>query len=236
MNLLRVHRIIILSKTSAIIFLLTFLTISLSQCAYAKESDYLKQNVIDQTVYDTAKTQNSLTFNKVTREGTLSDGELIFQSVYRDFKSQNGAPVLIQGSFNISYLKNKTIFYILKVVPIVMNASGGDIQSTVIYPEYLDLLINGVSINKYKYADFVSDNEGRCIGYRDDTFKIVTLLSEKGMPEIDVRFSLVKGGADNSIKIFSLIPKKQAVIIYTNFLNCSMEMVNQLIKDLESQK
>jgi hypothetical protein len=234
MNIYYPNQLKVLSKKHIILLVLTCL--SVSNCSYAADTDYLKQNLNDQTVYETSSTKRSLTFDRFTREGVLSDGELLFVSSYRDFKSQNGSTVLIQGSFAIYYTKGKFLGYMLKVVPIVMNTSDGSIQSKVIYPEYLDLLINGVSINKYKSADFISDNGGRCIGYSDDMFKIGTFLSEKGMPEIDVRFSLVKGGADNSIKIFSLIPKKQAVLIYKDFLNCAMEMVNQIVKDLESQK
>jgi len=188
----------------------------------------------DASTYDYLKGKQGIACNKTTSEKQLSSVSLNFNYVYRDFGAENGAPVIVSGSFNTLYAKGRLLYYALKLVPSVVNSETSEVKA--VYPDYLDLLINGQSIGEYKESDNTTSNGGRLVGFTDKNFGLSHLLIQNGDLDIVVRFSFDKGAHYNDVKIFSITSANDASLTKSQFRECILEMIDQLREDISQRR
>ena len=186
---------------------------------------------VNSTVYESLVKENSVKFVRKTKEGNISSCDLEYQYAYRDFNAKKGAPVLVQGAFSFMYNKGKNPGFLFKLAPAV-----GDVTTqkwTIVTPPYADVFANGKSIKQFIVADFLCENNGKCIAYSDKDGGMANILFDKVPFDIEIKFSLSKGGIDNSFTLTSLLPKDKYIVQAADFMNCNVEIINKISSDIQ---
>lgn len=205
-----------------------------SSISYGQKLTEKDVNQVNSMVYESLSKENFIKMNRVTSGGKLSSCELEYQYSYRDTRLLRGASVMVVGSFSMMYFKGKNVGYAFKIVP---NVSDVKTQTwNYRHPEYSDVFINGKSIDKFKSTEFKCDPKGKCAGYSDPNLSMTELLLTPTPFDGEVKFSLEKGGMDNSFKFSSLLPKNESDIERRKFNICMFEILDQISKDLEGKK
>ena len=214
-----------------IIFILGLIISFLSYGQKLSEGDI---NKVNNMVFESISKENFVKMNRITSGGKLSSCELEYQHSYRDIRLLRGTPVMVVGSFSMMYFKGKNVGYAFKIVP---NVSDVKTQTwNYKYPEYSDVFINGKGIDKFKSTELKCDPKGKCTGYSDPTLSMTELMVSQNPFDGEVKFSLEKGGMDNSFKFSSLSPKNESDIERRKFNICMFEILDQVSKDLEGKK
>ena len=187
-------------------------------------------DTVNNMVYETIVKDNFIKLNRVTSQGELASCELEFQYSYRDFRAHKGATVMVAGSFSQMYTKGKNIGFLLKLVP---NLSDVAKQTwTIVKPEYVNLYAGGKSIDKFKIEDFTCENGGKCIAYVDKTLELTLAASDPFPFDAQIKFSLNKGGIDNSFLMSSLLPVNESENVRTEFTVCMSDIVKKVANDI----
>jgi hypothetical protein len=217
-------------KRSLYLVAITFLSL-FSITSFAQKLSQQDIGQVNNTVYESLVKENSVKFVRKTKEGTISSCDLEYQYAYRDFNAKGGAPVLVQGAFSFMYNKGKNPGFLFKLAPAV-----GDVTTqkwTIITPPYADVFASGKSIKQFIVADFVCENNGKCIAYSDKEGTMATILFDKVPFDIEIKFSLSKGGVDNSFTLSSLLPKDKYIAQAAEFMNCNVEIINKISSDIK---
>jgi hypothetical protein len=211
------------NKTS---LLLIFLLSMLGYSVFAQESDS-EVNELNSMVYSNIVKDNFIKFHRVTKEGKISSCQLEYQYAYRDFYSQKGAVIVVKGSFSQMYTKG-ILGYLSKITPYKWSLKTQELSK--VFPAYVGIFINNFDLVNYRKGDFLCEDNGKCTAYVDKDGEISQAIIKNS--EIEVKFSLVKGGMDNEFKIFSLSKKIDSDISKKHFLNCMEEIFERTLKDL----
>ena len=215
--------------------LLTLIFISLlSSFSYGQKLTQGDINQVNSMVFESLSKENFIKMNRVTSGGKLSSCELEYQYTYRDTRLLKGTPVMVVGSFSMMYFKGKNIGYAFKIVPNV-----SDVRTQIwsyMNPEYSDVFINNQGIEKFKTTEFKCDPKGKCTGYGDPDLSMTKLILTPQPFDGEVKFSLQKGGLDNTFRFSSLLPKNESIVERKKFDICMLEILDQITKDLESIK
>lgn len=185
-----------------------------------------QQASADAETYEYLKSRQGIAFSETPNDGQSSTASLSFNYVYRDFSAENGAPVIVSGSLNAYYQKGKSLYYSLKVVPSVVHTETSETKP--VYPDYLDVLINGQSINGCKDLDMKTANGGRLVGFSDKELTVTHKLNESGTLDIVIRYSLDNGSHFNDLSLFSLIPANDKSLTKGKFRTRVLQMEEML--------
>ncbi len=188
-------------------------------------------STVNNTVYQSLLKENSVKMTRRTREGIISSCDLEYQYAYRDFNAKKGAPVLLQGAFSFMYNKGKNPGFLFKIAPAVADVTTQ--KWVIVTPPYADVFANGKSFKQFIVADFVCENNGKCIAYSDKDGSMAIALFEKDPFDIEIKFSLSKGGIDNSFTFSSLLAKDKFIIQSAEFMACGLEIINKISSDIQ---
>jgi hypothetical protein len=185
-------------------------------------------------LFDELTKQNFVKLNRITKQGELSGCEAEFQYVYRDIRARKGAPVVLTGAYSSSWNPGKIPGFMLKI-----NAAELDMKETkwnITAPPYINVTVKNLSFKPYKYADFVCETGGRCVGFVDQNFKINMAVADAYPFDATLSWSLVEDGMDNSVKLSAIgnpLGAKQAL---ENFFTCNLEINQKLAESLKEKK
>lgn len=218
-------------------FLGTMLLVMLGENLFASDKLTKEQlNYLSSYVYENIVNENYIKTHRVTRGGVLNGCELEFYYAYQDYRSlvDGVIPVVrASGSFAASYFNEKhLLIFSLKIVPVRINFET--MLWDTLYPTYSDIIINGKSIEKYRYTDFKCEIGGRCSAYSDNNqFKILDSVMQKVPFDGEIKLSLTEGGMDTSFKISSIASNDASLKERESFTNCTFELVGLVKSDLE---
>ena len=215
------------------IFLL-IVGIFVTSISYGQKLSVDEINKTNSIVFESLTKENFIKMNRITSGGKLSSCELEYQYAYRDFKSQQGKPVLVVGNFSLMYFKDKNLIFTFKIVP-----SVGDVLTqnwTYKFPEYSDIFFNNQGIEKFKTTEFSCDPRGKCTGYSDKDLDLLKVVLSPQPFDGEVKFSLSKGGMDNTFFFSSLLTKEKSIQERRKFNVCMGEIMNQFVSDLDIKK
>jgi len=215
-------------KLITLIFSLLITSISHGQNISEDDVD-----TVNSMVYEKLSKESFIKFNRVTSGGNLSSCELEYQFTYRDFKFLKGKPVLVVGSFSMMYFKGKNVGYLFKIIPTVSDVKTQ--KWSYYHPQYSDIFFKNQGIEKYKTIEFECDPRGKCVGYSDPDIKLTELLLSSSM-DGEIKFSLSKGGLDNSFRFSSIMSKQDSDRERNKFNLCMIEVLDQITKDLETKR
>lgn len=180
----------------------------------------------DTATFEYLKSRQGIACNTTTSDGQFSDAGMSFNCVYRDYSAEKGAPVILSGSFNVTYTKGKVPYYSLKLVPSVVLAVTSEVNA--LYPDGLDVMINGQSISGYKDIDNRTRNGGRLIGYADKDLVITRGILRTGDFDIVIRYSIDNGAHYNDLRIFSIVSAADTSLTKGKFRTCISDMCTYL--------
>ena len=218
-------------KIKLLIMSLVFLSLS----PFAQKLSQKEINTLNLTVYESLAKENSLIMKRKTSEGEVSSCDFEYVYAYRDFNAKQGATVLVQGAFGFMYAKGKLPSFLLKIQPYVsdVTATKDTDMWTFTNPFYVDIFASGKNIKKNQVTEFACENSGVCRVYSDSDGSLAkTLFAPKNL-DIEIKFSLTKGGIDNTFEFSQLIPKDKYLIEVGKFMNCSLEIIGRIDKDLQ---
>jgi hypothetical protein len=211
-----------------------FLLFLFSTGSYGEKLTESEVNQVNNIIFESLSKENFIKMNRITSGGKLSSCELEYQYSYRDTRLLKGTPVMIVGSFSMMYFQGKNIIYAFKIVP---NISDVKTQTwNYRYPQYSDVFIDNKSIDKFKSREFKCDPRGKCTGYSDSNLSMTELVLTPTPFDGEVKFSLEKGGMDNSFKFSTLLPKNESDNERKKFNTCMFEILDLIRNDLESIK
>lgn len=214
--------------------LTVFLLFFFSSGSYGEKLTESEVNQVNNIVFESLSKENFIKMNRITSGGKLSSCELEYQYSYRDTRLLKGTPVMTVGSFSMMYFQGKNIIYAFKIVP---NVSDVRTQTwNYRYPQYSDVFINNKSIDKFKSREFNCDPKGKCTGYSDPNLSMTELVLTPTPFDGEVKFSLEKGGMDNSFKFSTLLSKNESDIERRKFNTCMFEILDLIRNDLEGLK
>ncbi len=191
-------------------------------------------------IYNEFVKENEIKFNRETVEGKLIGCELDYKYTYRDSHGTiNGiAPTIYSvGNFTVNYFVDKHSsvlrFKFLPAIPEINKTSW-----KILTPTYLNIIVNGNNLEKYKVADFICDAGGKCVGYSDKAggFEVLSQLAtgNKSKFDIEIRSSLTKEGIDNVFNLSSLTTPDNWIVVQDNFNNCMSELVDIIGTDYKN--
>lgn len=200
------------------------------------------QEAVDQAVWSVAQNAQDLSFRAGTRQGELASCELIYSYPYRDYRGHKGAPLIVRGSINSNYFKDKTFNYLLKVVPIrlIFDPKSKEFGHLVLAPAEASMKINGQGLESYRLNTFKCEDKGLCVSYAGkaaDAGLSLMKASLDTMPfDAQIFFSASKNGFDESFRLSDLKPenpKKSNEQLRYEFSQCLLGLVE---KQMESMK
>lgn len=209
-------------------FNIILLVFSMLLCVHdAMSAETASQPSADDTAtFEYLKSRQGIACNTTTSDGQFSEAGMSFNCVYRDNSAEKGAPVILSGSFNITYTKGKVPIYSLKLVPSVVLTATSEVNAR--YPDYLDVMINGQSISGYKDIDNRTRNGGRLIGYADKDLVITRSLLKGADFDIVVRYSIDNGAHYNDLRLFSIASATDTSLTKGKFRTCINDMSDYL--------
>jgi hypothetical protein len=209
---------------------LIFLLLQASVDANAQKLSQQEKSLIDEAVFTELKKENTVKFSRKTKENSLSSCDLEYKYAYRDFNAKRGSPVFVQGAVSVFYNKLQNPGVLFKVAPAL-----GDISTSnwsIVHPPYAELFVKKVSLKKYQASDFVCENNGKCIAYVDKDVSLLTQIFSNDSLDMTIKFSLTKGGNDNTFTFKELLSAQQFHSVQNNFNACGMELIDKIINDL----
>lgn len=200
------------------------------------------QSALDQAVWSVAQNAQDLLFTAGTRQGELASCELNFSYPYVDHRAYKGAPLIVRGSVNSNFFKDKPFNYLLKVTPIrlLFDAKSREFSYKVLTPAAASMKINGQVIQSYKIKEFTCEDKGFCVAYAgkpaDAGLSLIKTSLDKTPFDAEIFFSASKNGFDESFKLSELKPedpKKTNEQIRYEFSQCLLDLVQ---KQMDSMK
>ena len=194
----------------------------------------ISQQEIDtanQIVFDGLTKENFVKSIRQTKEGELAACDLEYQYTYRDYKAKKGTPIIVQGALSFIYSKGKNPGLVFKISPVEINV--GTQKWTSIDVPYVDIFVSKVSFQKYIVADFICENGGKCLAYEDKDFSMSKILFDQKLFDAEIKFSLTKGGVDNTFLTSSLLAKEKYSTQINDFMNCNLERINKITLDIK---
>jgi hypothetical protein len=215
--------------------LLIMWLVLVSASPFAQKLSQNEINSLNYTIYQSLAKENSLVMKRKTSQGEVSSCDFEYTYAYRDFNAKQGATVMVQGAFGFLYAKGKLPSYFLKIQPYMSDVTTKDKDKMwILMPLfYLDVFANGKSIKKYQMSEFACENGGVCRVYSDSDGSLAKTVYGPKNFDFEIKFSLSKSGIDNSLVFSDLIPKNKYLVEATNFIECSLEIMNRMEKDLE---
>lgn len=201
--------------------------------SFAQKLTQQDVNAVNNEVYQSLVKENSLIMKRQTKEGEVASCDFEYQYAYRDFNAKQGTVVLVQGAFAYMYFKGKYPSFMVKVQPYVADINDAKNKWKIVMPPYVDVILNGESLKKYQVGEFPCENGGACKAYSDKDGSLTKILFNQKNLDVEIKFSLTKGGIDNSLLFSKLIPKNKFIGESDKFMACSTEIVNRIGKDLE---
>jgi hypothetical protein len=208
------------------------LLLMIAGCIEAQTMSREDEASVKNYVFDKLVKENFVKLNRVTREGDLASCELEFQNTFRDNRARGGSPVFLTGSFSAMYNKGKYPGFSLKV-----NASDMDIATQKwinIVPTYLNVIAGKSDFSNYKIIDFDCESGGKCLGYEDRSLALNLAVISAIPFDAEIVLSLSKGGMDYSFKLSNLMPAEVAKRTLNKFIECNLEILEKVTKDLEA--
>ena len=211
---------------------LVALTFVSAHALYATAS----QEAVDQAVWSVAQKAQDRSFKAGTRQGELASCELVFSYPYIDNRAYKGAPLIVRGSVNSNYFKDKTFNYLLKVTPIrlLFDVKSREFSYKVLTPAAASMKINGQTIQSYKIQEFACEDKGLCVAYAgkaDDAGLSLIKTSLDTVPfDAQIFFSASKNGFDESFKLSELKPedpKKSNEQLRYEYSQCLLNLVQK---------
>lgn len=194
------------------------------------------QEAVDQAVWSVAQNAQSLSFKAGTRRGELASCELIYSYPYRDQRAYKGAPLIVRGSVNSNFFKDKTFNYLLKVTPfkLLFDVKTKEFSYKVLTPAAASMKINGQTIQSYQTAEFKCEDEGWCVGYAGKAADMGLSFIKTSLDTVpfdaQIFFSASKGGFDESFKLSELKSedtKKTNEQLRYEFSQCLLSLVQR---------
>jgi hypothetical protein len=213
------------------LFILSFFCLIVFTNASKAELSAIEFDTLINELYKKLTTQNYLEFKEITSKGELSACSLEFGYVYRDHQRFEGNLVMLAGSWNQMYVKDKNNGYSLKLVAKLADVKKNSVNF--INPKFLDLLISNTSISKYQILQNVSDNESLFQGYGDGKFVIAKSIAEGNLKGSRLRFSFSTAGFDKDVEFSTIVNKSVSDREISKFEECSVVIAEKIIKDLE---
>ena len=181
-------------------------------------------------ILERLKKDDGTSFTRVTSEGMLTSCELGFNHSFLDNRSQGGMPVVLNGSFSIQFNRGKIPAFMLKVNAVALDPESMNWKT--IKPAFSTVIVNGRNFDSNKIADFTCESGGRCVGYGDPDFGLMTPLTSKPSLDAAILVSLVKGGMDHRFLLSDLAKQSKKVDDLVKFNRCALDIVDRVIKDL----
>ena len=200
------------------------------------------QEAVDQAVWSVAQKAQDLSFKAGTRQGELASCELVFSYPYIDNRAYKGAPLIVRGSVNSNYFKDKTFNYLLKVTPIrlLFDVKTREFSYKVLTPAAASMKINGQTMQSYKIQEFTCEDKGFCVAYAgkpaDAGLSLIKTSLDKTPFDAQIFFSANKNGFDESFRLSELKPedlKKTNEQMRHEFSQCLFDLVQ---KQMDSMK
>jgi len=211
-------------------------TLVILLASLAAHAQQLSENQVAQLqtyLFDELTKKNFVKLNRITKQGELSDCETEFQYVYRDIRARKGAPVILTGAYSASWTPGKIPVFLLKINAAELNMQ--DTKWNITAPPYINVTVKNLSFKPYKYADFVCETGGRCVGYLDEKFKINMAVVEAHPFDATLSWSLVENGMDNSVKLSAIGNTQSAKQALENFYACNLELNQKLAEYLKAK-
>jgi len=213
-------------------FVFVFL-LFLPKFAYAQMTD-IEVDSLNNQLLTKLSDQNYFKFKEITTRGELTACSLEFGYVYRNHVRFSGNIVQLAGSFNQWYTKGKSNGYTLKLVAKLVDVKANSIDF--IHPKFLDLVISDTSIYQYKILEQESENKSLFLGYSDQTAKIAAMIAEGHLMRSSLKYSFSEKGIDEELKFSDITNKRASDGEIIKFENCSLLIIDKLLKDLETLK
>jgi hypothetical protein len=203
------------------------------------------QEAVDQAVWSVAQDAQSLSFRAGTRQGELASCELIYSYPYRDQRAYKGAPLIVRGSVNSNFFKDKTFNYLLKVTPIrlLFDVKTKEFSYKVLTPAAASMKISGRSIQDFKTAELQCEDKGLCVGYAgkpsDAGLSLIKASLDTVPFDAQIYFSASRNGFDESFKLSDLKPedpKKTNEQLRYEFSQCLLDLVQRQMDSMEAKK
>lgn len=220
---------------------LAVLTFS-SVCALCANAS---QEAVDQAVWSVAQKAQDLSFKVGTRQGELASCELIFSYPYIDNRAYKGAPLIVRGSVNSNYFKDKTFNYLLKVKPIrlMFDVKSREFSYKVLTPAAASMKINGQTMQSHKIQEFTCEDKGFCVAYAgkpaDAGLSLIMASLDKTPFDAQIFFSASKNGLDESFKLSELKPedpKRSNEQMRHEFSQCLLDLVQKQMDSIGDKK
>ena len=208
-----------------------------SSSAIAQSKNLLSDAEIEKLnsyIYSELSKSNTFEFKRVTEKGNLAACSVEFSIAFREYKQLSGNVMVINGSINHHYSKGKNSGYAMKLVAKTIDYNT--INAKILKVHYLDFLLGNKNWEKYKKADEETDFNGRIVVYPDPNVSLLTELTEAGFKNASIRFSITPKGLDNEISFNKYIDAKTITIENQKFNECSQEVMENIIVDLENIK
>ena len=119
-----------------------------------------------------------------------------------------------------------------------INAAELDMKETkwnITAPPYINVTVKNLSFKPYKYADFICETGGRCVGFSDQKFKINMAVADEYPFDATLSWSLVEEGMDNSVKLSAIGNPQGAKQALENFYSCNLEINQKLAEFLKAK-
>lgn len=200
------------------------------------------QDAVDQAVWGAAQNAQDLTFKAGTRQGEFASCELVFSYPYIDHRAYKGAPLIVRGSVNSNFFKDKPFNYLLKVTPIrlLFDVKSREFSYKVLTPAAASMKINGQIMQSYKIQEFTCEDKGFCVAYSgkpaDAGLSLIKTSLDKTPFDAEIFFSASKNGFDESFKLSELKPedpKRTNEQIRYEFSQCLLDLVQKQIDGMK---
>lgn len=188
-------------------------------------------------IWEAVQNESSFVTNEITREGQFAGCELLFNFPYRDYRSQDGAPLMVSGSVNVNYVKGKTFGYLLKIVPIRLSYEPGteSLLKQTINPAFAKMNVNGTNIDQFKQT--FECERGTCVVYVtksvEESVNLAKTSLQKNPFDAELYFSLAQGGMDQRFTLSGVGESKTNQKTRQEFSSCLRKVVGHQISDLK---
>jgi len=191
----------------------------------------VEQAVIEE-VANGLKSKAALIFRRVTSEGELSACELEFETSLRDYRANQGKPIVVMGAVSSMYSKGKYPSLSLKVKTHLLDF-GGSSPWRPVQPAFADVVISKFRMKPYKVVAFECEGGGLCQAFSDSKLAPYIAILDSPRLDIEVQFSLAKGGMDHSFKLSYVGPEKDSRAALDAFQHCTSEVLTKTANDLK---
>jgi len=189
---------------------------------------------INSYIYNELSKNNTFEFKKISTKGELFACSIEFSIAFRDYKSLHGGVIVANGSINHNYVNNKDNGYLVKLVVKSIDPNSMAVEIKKVY--YLDFKMDKINFKNLVILDTESDFKGKIIVYGDPKFTMTSSFIESGFVNSSIMFSLSKKGIDNEINFKTYIKQNVLIKEGMQFIECSGEILEKVLADLEKIK